>query len=161
MVMVYCYLPFMIMPLYTALEKIDRRLFEASADLGATQWQTFIRVTVPLSMPGIKTGFFLVFVHHLVNLWCRYYWRRQKIICWFTDHSIFLIGSKSIFGCCIYRIQQHCVDYGSRLILLVFYKTNTTQYEVRDYDTHTKYFLNIFAADFLQSAAIYFYIFRL
>ena len=60
--MVYCYLPFMIMPLYTALEKIDRRMFEASADLGATQWQTFKNVTIPLSMPGIQTGFFLVFV---------------------------------------------------------------------------------------------------
>lgn len=62
LVMVYCYLPFMFMPLYTALEKIDRRLFEAAADLGATQWQTFIRITIPLSVPGIKTGFFLVFV---------------------------------------------------------------------------------------------------
>lgn len=62
LVMVYCYLPFMIMPLYSALEKIDRRVFEAAADLGATQWQTFIRVTVPLSMAGIRTGFFLVFV---------------------------------------------------------------------------------------------------
>ncbi len=62
LVMVYCYLPFMIMPLYTALEKIDKRMFEASADLGATQWQAFSRVTIPLSMPGIKAGFFLVFV---------------------------------------------------------------------------------------------------
>lgn len=61
-VMVYCYLPFMIMPLYSALEKIDRRMFEASADLGASQWQTFKNVTIPLSMPGIQTGFFLVFV---------------------------------------------------------------------------------------------------
>lgn len=61
-VMIYCYLPFMIMPLYTALEKIDRRMFEAAADLGASQWQAFKRVTIPLSMPGIKTGFFLVFV---------------------------------------------------------------------------------------------------
>lgn len=61
-VMVYCYLPFMIMPLYSALEKIDRRMFEASADLGASQWQTFKNMTIPLSMPGIQTGFFLVFV---------------------------------------------------------------------------------------------------
>lgn len=61
-VMVYCYLPFMIMPLYTALEKIDKRMVEAAADLGATQWQTFKNVTIPLSLPGIKTGFFLVFV---------------------------------------------------------------------------------------------------
>ena len=59
--MVYCYLPFMIFPLYTALEKIDKRMFEAAADLGATQWQTFRKITIPLSMPGIKTGFLLSF----------------------------------------------------------------------------------------------------
>jgi ABC-type spermidine/putrescine transport system, permease component I len=61
-VMVYCYLPFMIMPLFSALEKIDKRLLEASADLGATPWQTFWRVTMPLSMPGIRTGLSLVLV---------------------------------------------------------------------------------------------------
>lgn len=61
-VMVYYYLPFMIMPLYTILEKIQHEVLEASMDLGATHWQTFKRITVPLSMSGIKTGIFLVFV---------------------------------------------------------------------------------------------------
>ena len=61
-VMVYCYLPFMIMPLYNVLEKIDKRLLDASADLGANPWQTFLRVTLPLSMPGIRTGFLLVMI---------------------------------------------------------------------------------------------------
>ena len=62
LVMIYCYLPFMILPLYTILEKMDRRLIEASLDLGANQEQTFTRVTLPLSLSGIQTGFFLVFV---------------------------------------------------------------------------------------------------
>ena len=62
LVMTYCYLPFMILPLYTGLEKIDRKLIEASLDLGAGPLQTFLRVTWPLSFSGIKTGFFLVFV---------------------------------------------------------------------------------------------------
>lgn len=62
LVMMYCYLPFMIMPLYSILEKIDERLIESSFDLGANSWQTFFKVTLPLSWPGIKTGFFLVFV---------------------------------------------------------------------------------------------------
>ncbi len=62
LVMTYCYLPFMILPLYTALEKIDRKLIEASLDLGAGPFQTFLRVTWPLSLTGIRTGFFLVFV---------------------------------------------------------------------------------------------------
>lgn len=61
-VMVYCYLPFMIMPLYSRLSKIDRRFLEASADLGATSWQTFRRIMLPLSMPGIKTGMLLVLI---------------------------------------------------------------------------------------------------
>lgn len=61
-IMVYCYLPFMIMPLYNGLSKIDRRLFEASADLGATWWQTFSRIIIPLSFSGMKTGLFLVLI---------------------------------------------------------------------------------------------------
>lgn len=61
-VMVYCFLPFMIIPLYATLQKLDKRLLEASQDLGATRWQTFLRVTVPLSVSGIKTGLLLVFI---------------------------------------------------------------------------------------------------
>lgn len=62
MVMVYYYLPFMILPIYAVLEKLDGSLIEASRDLGATQKQTFMRVILPLSMSGMMTGFFLVFV---------------------------------------------------------------------------------------------------
>ena len=61
-VMVYCNLPFMLLPIYSSLEKFDIRLFEASYDLGATWWQMVWRVLVPLSMSGIRSGFFLVFV---------------------------------------------------------------------------------------------------
>lgn len=61
-VMVYCYLPFMIMPLYTILEKFDVRLLEASADLGASAWKTFFTVTLPLTVSGIRTGVLLTFV---------------------------------------------------------------------------------------------------
>ena len=60
--MVYEFLPFMILPLYTSLEKIDLSLYEASADLGANQIRTFFRVTLPLSMPGVVAGTILVFV---------------------------------------------------------------------------------------------------
>ena len=60
--MVYSYLPFMVLPLYAALEKFDTRLKEAAQDLGASRWQTFWRVTVPLSMPGVIAGSILVFI---------------------------------------------------------------------------------------------------
>ncbi len=60
--MVYCYLPFMLLPLYSTLEKFNVKLLEASTDLGATYFQTFKRVVLPLTWPGIKTGAILVFV---------------------------------------------------------------------------------------------------
>lgn len=60
--MVYEFLPFMILPIYTSLEKIDHSLYEAAADLGASPIRTFLRVTLPLSMPGIVAGTILVFV---------------------------------------------------------------------------------------------------
>jgi putrescine transport system permease protein len=60
--MTYVYLPFMVLPLYANLVKLDVRLLEASQDLGATPWQTFWLVTVPLSRSGIVAGSMLVFI---------------------------------------------------------------------------------------------------
>ena len=60
--MTYTYLPFMILPLYSNLAKMDLRLLEAAADLGATAWTAFWRVTVPLSRAGIVAGAMLVFI---------------------------------------------------------------------------------------------------
>jgi putrescine transport system permease protein len=59
---VYSYLPFMILPLYANLEKMDLTLLEAAADLGSKPWEAFIKVTLPLSMPGIIAGCLLVFI---------------------------------------------------------------------------------------------------
>jgi len=60
--MVYTYVPFMILPLYANLVKMDLRLLEAAQDLGATPWQAFWRITVPLSKSGIIAGSMLVFI---------------------------------------------------------------------------------------------------
>lgn len=60
--MVYYYLPFMVMPLYSSLEKMDPRLIEASMDLGATWGQTLRRVMLPLTKRGLIAGFFLVYI---------------------------------------------------------------------------------------------------
>src|SRR5262245_30457935 len=59
---VYSYLPFMILPLYSNLEKHDLTLLEAATDLGATPLRAFLRITLPLSMPGIIAGSMLVFI---------------------------------------------------------------------------------------------------
>jgi spermidine/putrescine transport system permease protein len=60
--MVYGYLPLMVFPIYVSLEKLDRRLLEASADLGAGAWGTFRQVTLPMSIAGVATGSLLVFI---------------------------------------------------------------------------------------------------
>ena len=60
--MVYNYLPYMIMPLYTVIMKIDKRLIEAAQDLGCNGANVFRRVILPLSVPGIISGFTMVFV---------------------------------------------------------------------------------------------------
>jgi len=62
LVMVYSYLPFMILPLYANLEKLDQTLNEAAMDLGSRPWQVFKDVTLPLSIPGIIAGGLLVFI---------------------------------------------------------------------------------------------------
>jgi putrescine transport system permease protein len=59
---VYSYLPFMILPLYTSLEKMDLTLLEAAADLGSRPWKAFLQITLPLSIQGIVAGSLLVFI---------------------------------------------------------------------------------------------------
>ena len=60
--MVYDYIPFMIYPIYNTLQKMDGSYAEAAKDLGATPWQVFWKVTVPLSKPGIMSGILMVFM---------------------------------------------------------------------------------------------------
>jgi spermidine/putrescine transport system permease protein len=60
--LVYTLLPFMILPLYASMEKLDNSLLEAARDLGANRFQGFVRVTVPLTMPGIIAGSMMVFL---------------------------------------------------------------------------------------------------
>jgi putrescine transport system permease protein len=59
---VYSYLPFMVLPIYATLEKLDGSLLEAAADLGCRPWKAFLLVTVPLSLPGITAGTLLCFI---------------------------------------------------------------------------------------------------
>jgi spermidine/putrescine transport system permease protein len=63
--LVYGHLPFVVLPLYATLERLDKSLLEASADLGARPWHTLTRVVIPLSAPGIKAGALLAFIPSL------------------------------------------------------------------------------------------------
>ena len=60
--LVYGYLPFVVLPLYATLERMDKSLLEAAADLGARPWTTFARVILPVSMPGVRAAALLAFV---------------------------------------------------------------------------------------------------
>lgn len=60
--LVYAHLPFMVLPLYAALDRQEQQLLEAAADLGARDWEAFWRVTLPLAAPGIRSGVLLVFI---------------------------------------------------------------------------------------------------
>ena len=65
--MAYVLLPFMFLPIYASVEKLDHALVEASADLGGSPRQTFLRVTLPLTLPGVAAGAVLVFIPSLGN----------------------------------------------------------------------------------------------
>ena len=60
--LIYVYIPFVALPIFVSLEALDRRLLEAAADLGASRWQAFRRVTLPLSVPGVIAAFIFVFI---------------------------------------------------------------------------------------------------
>src|SRR2546423_6094310 len=62
LVLAYVWLPFVALPIFVSLESLDRRLLEAACDLGASRWQAFRRVTLPLSLPGLAAGFLFVFI---------------------------------------------------------------------------------------------------
>lgn len=66
--MVYIFLPFMVLPIYTVLSKMDEHYFESSADLGANKFQTFVKVIVPLSLSGIISGVIMVFLPSATTL---------------------------------------------------------------------------------------------
>ena len=60
--LIYVWVPFVALPIFAALGRIDRNLLEAAADLGCKPWEAFLRVTLPLSLPGVAAGFFFAFI---------------------------------------------------------------------------------------------------
>ncbi len=81
--MVYDFLPFMILPIYTTIVKIDESYIEASRDLGATGIQTFLKTTLPLSKPGIASGISMVFLPSMTN---------YVVSGWLTNNKVTIIG---------------------------------------------------------------------
>lgn len=82
--MVYDFLPFMILPIYTTILKIDKSYPEAARDLGANNAKVFLRVTLPLSKPGILSGISMVFLPSMTN---------YVVSNWLTDNKVTIIGA--------------------------------------------------------------------
>ena len=103
--MVYDYLPFMIYPIYNILQKMDKSYGEAAEDLGATPFQVFTKVTLPLSMPGIMSGVMMVFMPTVSTF---------AIAEFLTNNKI------KLFGTIIQEnINSSMWNYGSALALIM------------------------------------------
>jgi spermidine/putrescine transport system permease protein len=81
--MVYDFLPFMILPIYTTIIKIDKSYLEAARDLGANGAQAFLKTTLPLSKPGIQSGISMVFLPSMTN---------YVVSNWLTNGKVTIIG---------------------------------------------------------------------
>jgi len=103
--MVYDYLPFMIYPIYNILQKMDKSYAEAAGDLGATPRQVFLKVTLPLSMPGIMSGIMMVFMPTVSTFAISEFLTNNKI---------------KLFGTIIQEnINSSMWNYGSALALIM------------------------------------------
>lgn len=103
--MVYDYLPFMIYPIYNVLKKMDKSYEEAAADLGASQWQVFCKITVPLSMPGVVSGIMMVFM---------------PTVSTFAISEFLTNGKIKLFGTIIQEnINSSMWNYGAALALIM------------------------------------------
>jgi spermidine/putrescine transport system permease protein len=120
LMMVYFYMPFMILPLYAALERFDRRLIEASLDLGATWWGTIRHVLIPLSMPGIRTGFFLVFIPSFGEFIIPEFMGGNKNMYVGTVVSDFILGTQTIGQGAAFTIISSCMLIVAAGLLYLF-----------------------------------------
>jgi len=103
--MTYVFLPFMVLPIYTVLSKIDDNLFESAADLGANKFQTIVRVIIPLSLTGILSGIMMVFLPAATTL----------VVPKYLGQGRFLIGNLIENA----MIQQGRFGYGSAIAIVL------------------------------------------
>ena len=123
--MVYVLIPFMFLPLYASIEKIDPMLIQASKDLGANKFITFYKITLPLSLPGIIGGSILVFIPSLGNFIVPDLLGGAKVMMIgnLIEQS-FLMGRNWPFGSALSMILMATV-----VIFLLFYVRSVSKYE--------------------------------
>lgn len=122
--MVYDYLPFMIYPIYTILQKMDKSYAEAATDLGATPWQVFWKVTLPLSMPGVESGILMVFM---------------PTVSTFAISEFLTNGKIKLFGTIIQEnINSSMWNYGAALSLIMLVIIGITTFIGTNKDKQTE-----------------------
>lgn len=105
--MVYNFLPFMIYPIYNTMQKMDRSYIEAAEDLGASPWQQFVKVVLPLSMPGVASGVLMVFM---------------PTISTFAISELLTMNNIKLFGTTIQEnINNSMWNYGAALSLIMLF----------------------------------------
>lgn len=105
--MVYNFIPFMIYPIYNTLQKMDRSYIEAAEDLGASPWQQFFKVILPLSMPGVASGILMVFM---------------PTISTFAISELLTMNNIKLFGTTIQEnINNSMWNYGAALSLIMLF----------------------------------------
>ena len=123
--MVYILIPFMFLPLYASIEKIDPKLTEASKDLGANKFITFYKITLPLSLPGIIGGSILVFIPSLGNFIVPDLLGGAKVVMIGNlIEQAFINGRNWPFGSALSMILMTIV-----VIFLLFYVRSVSKYE--------------------------------
>ncbi len=120
--MTYDFLPFMILPLYTTLIKLDNSLLEAANDLGADSVQTFFKVTLPLSIPGIISGIVMVFLPSMTNY----------VVLDMLYNSTYIMGS--LIGSYFAAYDWHNGSMIALILLLIIliFTLFTNKYEAED-----------------------------
>lgn len=125
--MVYYYMPFMLLPLYTQFEKFDTRLFEASMDLGASWWQTVRHVMIPVTMPGIISGFFLVFVPSFGEFAIPELMGGDKFLCVGSLVSYCVLGAETASYGAAFTLLSSCVLILASIIIFWLLSRVTSQ----------------------------------
>ena len=115
--MVYYYMPFMVLPLYTQFEKFDNRLFEASLDLGASWFQTVRYVLIPATLPGIISGFFLVFVPSFGEFAIPELMGGDKFLCVGSLISYCVLGAETASYGAAFTLMSSLVLIGASIII--------------------------------------------
>lgn len=116
--MVYNFIPFMIYPIYNTLQKMDRSYVEAAEDLGASPWQCFFKVVLPLSMPGVASGILMVFM---------------PTISTFAISELLTMNNIKLFGTTIQEnINNSMWNYGAALSLIMLFLIGASTFIASD-----------------------------